>query len=175
MTTLSKEDVVRMAESLGWSLDAIEVDDMFAFATLARADLVAENKRLKEENTAFRKAWNADQIFVELRTALAAAEADNERLRVALEYKHDSVDALMAWCVKNVDKWHFSQYDNVAYAIEKMRSAICQPRDDSALREMIAVVYEECASWYAKEGWLLDEDDVPGAIRALAEKARHGS
>jgi len=31
-------------------------------------------------------------------------------------------------------------------------------------------VLEEVAQWYASEGWLLDEDYVPDAIRALKEK-----
>jgi hypothetical protein len=29
---------------------------------------------------------------------------------------------------------------------------------------------EEVMTWYMADGWKLDEDDVPAAIRALAEK-----
>lgn len=30
-----------------------------------------------------------------------------------------------------------------------------------------AEAIEECAKWYSDKGWLLDEDAVPDAIRAL--------
>ncbi|MCB4358477.1 hypothetical protein [Quatrionicoccus australiensis] len=247
MTTLSKEDVVRMAGISGISIGNSESSpyptnfQLHAFATLVRADLVAENERLTDSNQMYldrieyleRKyrchneyakrpilytdgvdgeqccrddLWAVstaelsamtDQLTA-TRTALAAAEADNERLRIALEYKHDSVDALMTWCVKNVDKWDFPQYDGVGYAIEKMRDALSKPRDDSALREMIAGVYEECAKVAdlfeekadALNDSIADDDDanegrseyimgkatassrIANAIRALAEKAK---
>ena len=28
---------------------------------------------------------------------------------------------------------------------------------------------EQCAKWYETEGWLMDEDDIPAAIRALKD------
>ena len=34
----------------------------------------------------------------------------------------------------------------------------------------VAAERKECAKWYAEEGWLLDEEDVPAAIRA---RGRH--
>ena len=33
----------------------------------------------------------------------------------------------------------------------------------------VAAEREECAKWYAEKGWLLDEEDVPAAIRARGE------
>lgn len=39
--------------------------------------------------------------------------------------------------------------------------------NESDLSRFAALVLAQAAEWYAKEGWLLDEDDVPGAIRAL--------
>lgn len=35
----------------------------------------------------------------------------------------------------------------------------------------VAKEREECAKWYAERGWLLDEEDVPAAIRARGEAA----
>ena len=32
------------------------------------------------------------------------------------------------------------------------------------------LVAEDCAKWYESDGWLLDEDDVPNAIRARYSK-----
>jgi len=37
------------------------------------------------------------------------------------------------------------------------------------LRRAVAAEREECAKWYAEKGWLLDEEDVPAAIRARGE------
>lgn len=33
----------------------------------------------------------------------------------------------------------------------------------------VAKERDECAKWYAERGWLLDEEDVPAAIRARGE------
>ena len=33
----------------------------------------------------------------------------------------------------------------------------------------VAAERKECAKWYAEKGWLLDEEDVPAAIRARGE------
>lgn len=41
--------------------------------------------------------------------------------------------------------------------------------------QMRYAAFDEIAAWYAKEGWLLDEDDVPDAIRALAAQPAEGA
>ena len=52
-----------------------------------------------------------------------------EKVAEALEYKHDSVEALMEWCVKHIKKWDFPQYDNVSFAIEKTDKALSRYRE----------------------------------------------
>ena len=71
---------------------------------------------------------------------IAELEAEVMRLREALEVKHDSVEALMAWCVKNVDKWDFPQYDYLHYAVKKMKEALFTPFSPTALNELIEKV-----------------------------------
>ena len=110
MTTLSKEDVVRMAEQLGlktvgdvWNMMR-DGDDLWysvirlhEFATLARADLVAENERLKATPPDQRQDLHCvvsdiaaecrelhDQLTA-ARTALAAVETRETKLRDELE------------------------------------------------------------------------------------------
>lgn len=229
MTTLSKEDVVRWADECVFDImqadeyhaenEVIDsgnrwiTDKMMAFATIARAALVAENERLKRSNSSYANLTKAQEgqlaslhlrlyelkgadksidseraanatLTEELtatRTALAAAEADNERLRKALN-KILTTD----WVSDRVRR--------------TAKAAIAQPRDDSALREMIAGVYEECAKVCdlfeqkadALNDSIADDDDankgrseyimgkatassrIANAIRALAEKAKGG-
>ena len=84
-----------------------------------------------------------------LETELAALEAEVVRLREALEVKHDSVESLMSWCVKNVDKWGFKEYDYLRYAVKKMKEALSSPLTTTALNELIEKVekmtIERCA------------------------------
>lgn len=170
MTPLSKDDVDTAAEKFDYSDFSGEfrtsLDGLHAFAehiaTLARADIVAENERLKFAlaDTGALELGTAERLTA-TRTALAAAEADNERLQKALEE------------ILTTD-WVSDKVRRIA------KSASTQPRDDSALREMIAGVYEECAKVpdnvpirVGNAGiWGVD---VKNSIRALAEKARHGS
>ena len=85
----------------------------------------------------------------ELLAANAALEAEVMRLREALEVKHDSVESLMSWCVKNVDKWDFSEYDYLGYTVKKMKEALSIPFTPTALNELIEKVekmtIERCA------------------------------
>ena len=80
---------------------------------------------------------------------IAELEAEVMRLREALEVKHDSVESLMSWCVKNVDKWDFPQYDYLHYAVEKMKEALSTPFTPTVLNELIEKVekrtIERCA------------------------------
>lgn len=79
MNTLSKEDIVRLDSESGLYVyhngDA-DIEQLQAFASLARADLVAENERLKSIPMKYRRmAFNAElqDETDKLRTALAAA------------------------------------------------------------------------------------------------------
>lgn len=234
MTTLSKEDVVRTDNDLLAMIQkhfpSLPLDDRYTdwgkwlrFAKAvyshgeqaARADLVAENERLKEmamffstytdpdelemdeiENAAresFRRAnsgvrgttitransyeshviWATKaRISKELtatRTALAAAEARESATRAILDQVMDDIrsEAFLF----DGGNWISADTEDAA------DNLLDQPRDDSALREMIAGVYEECAK--------VCEDHPDGlnmmggafvscsaAIRALAEKAK---
>lgn len=205
MTTLSKEDVVRMADNkwchlgggkiyeegglyVGQFFGDFRQRDRLILAVNSEetlcsriADLVAENERLKEElqqvtisrdcyfeeRNSARAAFHGRVKEVEslqseltaTRTALAAAEAREKKLReVMIVVCHPVM-------VAHAGPTRYKEFE----------AAVNSTRDDSALREMIAGVYEECASWYANEGWLLDEEDVSAAIRARAEKVRHGN
>lgn len=109
------------------------------------------------------------------RTALAATEADNERLRLVIA----DIGQTLAW---NSFGECRSYQSNSPLLTPKEADALAkctlaQPRDDSALREMIAGIYDECAK--------VCEDHPDGlnmmggafvscsaAIRALAEKAK---
>ena len=85
----------------------------------------------------------------ELLAANATLESEVMRLREALEVKHDSVESLMSWCVKNVDKWNFSEYDYLRYAVKKMKEVLSTPFTPTALPELIEKVekmtIERCA------------------------------
>lgn len=168
MTTLSKEDVVRMAISYhiieGPNYEFLN-KNLMSFVTEARADLVAENERLlsaltTQRSYSIRNSQDEQKNHRELtatRTALAAAEARETKLREAI---------VMFRCDKAVGRAS-SVRKTKGYAA--MQDAVFdQPRDDSALREMIAGVYEECA----KELIRLDYFCAVNVIRALAEKAK---
>ena len=213
MTTLSKEDVVRMAEQLGlktvgdvWNMMR-DGDDLWysvirlhEFATLARADLVAENERLKATPPDQRQDLHCvvsdiaaecrelhDQLTA-ARTALAAAEADNERLRDVINMwvgiaSNCSIESGCCHCGDSMNN-HASPFicghspvdmadAAVMNALKKSNEAFDQPRDDSALREMIAGVYEECAKLsdsyaYMSQGFVALSEE----LRAQAEKAK---
>ena len=214
MTTLSKEDVVRTDNDLLAMIQkhfpSLPLDDRYTdwgkwlrFAKAvyshgeqaARADLVAENERLRghfveERNRTLSLCNEVAQLIDQTtatRTALAAAEADNERLHIAL------VDSI---------SWHddSGRYLPAFNCIEEASSiyGFSYKSDMSALREMIAGVYEECAKvcdlFEQKADALNDsiaDDDganegrseyimgkatassrIAKAIRALAEKAK---
>ena len=201
MTTLSKESVKGIAESLGWSLDEIELGDMADFAEIARADLVAENERLKAiiekqsdcEGEFCGKCY--EQGLSESRTALAAVEAREMKLREALDQVMGDIRS---------EAFLFDGGNGISADTEDAADNLLnQPRDDSALREMISGVYEECAKVpqsiaealadthghddmgslsfgrgdHAEEklGRYNELMEIADAIRALAEKARHGN
>ena len=187
MTPLSKDDVDTAAEKFDYSDFSGEfrtsLDGLHAFAehiaTLARADLVAENERLKATPPDQRQDLHCvvsdiaaecrelhDQLTA-ARTALAAAEARESATRAILDQVMDDIRS---------EAFLFDGGNGISADTEDAADNLLnQPSDDSALRKIIAGVYEECASWYANEGWLLDEEDVSAAIRARAEKVRHGN
>lgn len=167
-------------------------DVLERFADLARADLVAENKRLtsnrktdeivlgamkleldeiKAENERlkeinnkiceaardeYQKQCHRYEQLTATRTALAAAEAREEKLHKGLE---------------NVK--HYLWGGNATAAYNYTSLVLAQPRDDSALREMIAGVYEECAKVCDSHNDYYRNGEACGnKIRALAEKAK---
>lgn len=156
MTALSKEEFRLLLSNSVASTDLDKVQD-------AIADLVAENERLKSIPMKYRRmAFNAElqDEADKLRTALAAAEADNERLRDDFKCAANYVDFLGG--------------DSKNY-----RQSIAQPSGDSALREMIAGAYEECAKVCDGHAVVATNNDgaewslsCSEAIRALAEKAK---
>ena len=108
---------------------------------------------------------------------IAELESEVMRLREALEVKHDSVESLMSWCVRNVDKWDFPQYDYLHYAVEKMKEALSTPFTPTALPELIEKVEkiwrEKCASRLDSE-WNGDADtyEYSEACNECAERIR---
>ena len=80
MTTLSKDEVVEMAREAGFSQDwqfAVPPATLSNFATLCRADLVAENAALKQAHEINADTLNAMQV--EIDEWKARALAANER------------------------------------------------------------------------------------------------
>ena len=208
MTTLSKEDVVRWAalsgagqrgSGYGWNFMG---DEIVTFATIARADLVAENERLKATPPDQRQDLHCvvsdiaaecrelhDQLTA-ARTALAAAEARESATRAILDQVMDDIRS---------EAFLFDGGNGISADTEDAADNLLdQPRDDSALREMIAGVYDECAKVAdlfeqkadALNDSIADDDDanegrseyimgkatasnrIAKAIRALAEKAK---
>lgn len=155
MTTLSKEDVVRMADKIYWPYGSpVTYDGLQAFAELARSDLVAENERLKFAlaDTEALELGTAETLTA-TRTALAAAEARETKLRDELEF------------IRQLPSAEQYRINGIAH------QALAQPRDDSALREMIAGVYEECAK-VCENSDRYRGDYFAAKIRELAEKAK---
>jgi hypothetical protein len=189
MTTLSKEDVVRALEALE-SMDDfarmdIGVDPIGPYKVLrefieTRAYLVAENERLRDEDDARYihscgpKCMRADCVNRRLHTAPAAAEADNERLRLVIA----DIGQTLAWNSFGECRSYQSTSPLLTpkEADALAKCTLSKPRDDSALREMIAGVYEECAKVCDSHNDYYRNGEACGnKIRALAEKARHGS
>ena len=75
----------------------------------------------------------------------------------------DYVEALAKLCdlaaSKEAESRKAAQAENADLKERLARSGIEQ-------RRAVAAEREDCAKWYAEEGWLLDEEDVPAAIRA---------
>lgn len=184
MTTLSKEDVVQALEALE-SMDDFARMDIGVYPIgpyrvlrefiAARADIVDANKALVVENEQLKSYFSeergkllgtantidrlTDQLINQLtatRTALAAAEADNERLREDFKCAANYVD--------------FMGGDSKNY-----RQSITQPCDDSALRRLLAEakagVYEECAK-VCENSDRYRGDYFAAKIRELTEKAK---
>ena len=219
MTTLSKEDVDLAAEKFDYSGFSDEfrtsADGLHAFAdhiaTLARADLVAENgltklalsqkiELLKSCEQALGKSYAENERLKEMvsiankgkkenlteclqltdqltatRTALAAAEAREGKLRAAIDVVLSDAEEC-----EDHDGWLANLVS--CEAIHQLDEAFSQPRDYSALREMIAGVYEECAKVcleraanHASEIRESEADDCAFYIRARAEKVRQGN
>lgn len=154
------EDVIRLAEqqfSENWV--RMNAEHLAAFTTAARADLVAENERLKATPPDQRQDLHCVVSDIatecrELRQQLEESQAREVKMRKALQRVR--VDGQQHMLIKH--------------------EALAIPSDDTALRELIAGVYEECAK--------VCEDHPDGlnmmggafvscsaAIRALAEKA----
>ena len=115
------------------------------------AALRAEVEKLKRVThisipTETMEQWCASEIRLattKLRVKLTITQLEAKRLREALEYKHDAVESLMSWCVKNVNKWDFPQYDNLSYANTKMAEAISSPTSTEALDAYVAEKVKE--------------------------------
>ncbi len=117
----------------------------------------AEIERLKTQPVTFpamlddeRAKYIAREVNYE--DQLAARDLVIQQMRVAIEYKHDSVKALLEWCVKNVKKWDFPQYDYVAFAIKKTAKALTLQPSQEALDAYVAE-YKTDAERYR---WLLE-------------------
>lgn len=157
MTTLSKEDVVRMADKIYWPYGSpVTYDGLQAFAELARSDLVAENERLKFAlaDTEALELGTAETLTA-TRTALAAAEAREAKFIAALDQAESALGEIRDFPLTYLE----------------VSEALSQPRDDSALREMIAGVYEKCAE-VCENSDRYRGDYFAAKIRELAEKAK---
>lgn len=150
MTTLSKEDVVRMVRECGLNTEHDIITVFERFTALARADLVAENEQLKKQLR--QQAEAIASTINKHHTALAAAEAREAKFIAALDQAESALGEIRDFPLTYLE----------------VSEALSQPRDDSSLREMIAGVYEECA----KELIRLDYLCAANVIRALAEKAK---
>lgn len=219
------EDVVSAFEALE-SLDDfarmdIPVEPIGQYKVLRKFietcdDLVAENERLKAELDAEHQyqacmdnnhSHDVGQLKEQLtatRTALAAAEADNERLQnkfnVSAEFTGILSDLDLVFENKELrnqlaaaearEAKFIAALDQAESALGEIRDfpltylevseALAQPRDDSALREMIAEVYKECANivdaMFCDNGvsarHTLADASAELRLRALAEKAK---
>lgn len=76
--------------------------------------------RVKELEGEVERKMSAGQYLIEQNTALAIQV---EQMLGALEEETEAVQRLMDWCVKNVKKWDFPQYDSLDYWIEKRKAA----------------------------------------------------
>lgn len=208
MTTLSKEDVVRVDNDLLAMIQkhfpSLPLDDRYTdwgkwlgFAKAvyshgeqaARADLVAENERLKAEyaedvgkllrSTKYIAGIaerglgtpQPDSVAVEdfvlgyvkqLEQRIAASQATNEKLR-------EFVKRVSEQTPEKPDYWSScSQCEHNASDAEDLAAL---PNDTTALREMIAGVYEECAK-VCENSDRYRGDYFAAKIRELAEKAK---
>lgn len=227
MTTLSKEDVVRTDNELLAMIQkhfpSLPLDDRYTdwgkwlrFAKAvyshgeqaARADLVAENERLKATPPDQRQDLHCvvSDIAAECRelrdqltathTALAAVEEKNMQLSAdftihyaqSLNVARRLIESQARETkLRDALENHGGNYKLSKGECAKVNALLDAPRDDSALREMIAGVYAECAKACRKEADVIVVDgkeeraynnavsDCGRAIRALAKKARHGS
>lgn len=222
MTELSREDILEFARMVDPYAKSFNAAFLYPFAQYVRADLVAENERLKAlsvtnimvdvvpgDGSGFEvyaksvnevvnllselgeKAEDLESIRAQLtatRTALAAAEADNERLSKALcrvaRWHGEFPDTGRYWDEpKNAEPMSYSACFGSNGERDYMRQvaseALAQPRDGSTLREVIAGVYEECAKVCEDDakGWTdysceMAARDCADALRVLAEKVK---
>lgn len=193
----ARADLVAENEQLRVIIDEEAKDS--AYVIIERDKLLTENERLKAELSKheavpqYKEARRAevavlhDQLTA-TRTALAAVEA-REKLQIA---------ALLTCQKKQIINECAPSVNYKTFDSDLVAKALAQPRDDSALREMIAGVYEECAKVAdlfeqkadALNSSIADDDDanegrseyimgkatasirIAKAIRALAEKAK---
>ena len=104
----------------------------FAMVLRQRDDLIEALNTVK--GIAMRHPHAVDACGEVARDALSAIHTDKhvadprdealEKAQTALELESDAIEALMRWCVKNVDRWDFPQYDSLSYAVEKRRDAL---------------------------------------------------
>lgn len=169
--TPTMEDVIRWDEESGLFAhkngDA-DVDQLRAFATLARADLVAENEQLKAElskhiaTPQYREARKAEVAVVTRQ--LQESQAREAKLRELLE---------VVAIAPLVSDFGLPKYGISIPEMRDIQHAIALQSNDTALRELIAGVYEECAkrsdsySYMSANFTALAEE-----FRALAEKAK---
>lgn len=171
MTTLSKEDMAKLIAIVG--LDGIKSGDNIARFELlieaARADLVAENERLKALSATNIMvdvvpgdgsglevyAKSVDEV-VNLLSELGEKVEDLESVRVQLTATRTAlaaaeareklqIDALLTCQKKQIINECAPSVNYKTFDSDLVAKALAQPRDGSTLREVIAGVYEECA------------------------------
>lgn len=198
-----------------WGRDTFnnEYFDAYEFYIEARADLVAENERLKEQHEFIVRECEASstqtarivRIKKRAEAALAGrspsfANAHDKRenkvkhiaqltymndlcnreltvictVLVAVEARESATRAILDQVMDDIcsEAFLFDGGNGISADTEDAAdNLLAQPRDYSALREMIAEVYEECAKYFdGRADWEMFGDRVADDIRALAEK-----
>lgn len=93
----------------------------------------------------FEQYQDAGRLLCDLQE-ITEQQAEAIRLKDdALELESDAIKDLMEWCVKNIAKWHFPQYDDLSYAIKKKEKALAIQPSPEILQARDERVAEACA------------------------------
>ena len=126
--------------------------------------------RERAGNTVMLPLSHACDIHTELRRLDSLCDergANEARMLMRCTEMQNQIDQLLAQAdqvaalavAKEIESRKAAQLENADLKERLARSGI-------DLRRAVAAEREECAKWYAEKGWLLDEEDVPAAIRA---------